>query len=218
MAGSWEILKRPSILCAILHTELTTVRWAFGLRELVFPGPHHVAGIAGMPFDHARNAACQQVINSDIDYLFFLDSDVVPPPDALLRLTARRLPVVSGVYCRRSPPHGLPVMQRNGDWVRNLPEKGKDPMIEVDVVGAGCLLIHRKVLEQVPPQRQGKPWFDWRVDLQGIFPPQDCKSEDFTWCDHIRKHGVKVMVDTSVRCLHIGSAQADLGSLSPLVT
>ena len=218
MSGSWEQLSRPSIICGILHVDTTTVRWAFGLRNLIFPGPHHIMAVAGMPFDHARNAVAAQVQQSqDVDYLFFLDSDVVPPPDAIIRLLRHRKPIISGVYCRRSPPHGVPVMQRGGQWVTDLPQEGRDPLIEVDVVGAGCLLIHRSVL-QLPPQRPGKPWFDWKVDMQGHLPPEQCMSEDFSWCKHVRDHGHKIMVDTSVRCLHIGHCQADFGSLVPLVT
>lgn len=217
-AGAWERLARPSILCGILHVDTCTVRWALGLRNLQFPGPHHIACVAGMPFDMARNSVASQVVqNPDIDYLFFLDSDVVPPPDAILRLLRHRKPVISGMYCRRSPPHGVPVAQKNGQWV-TPPEPGKDPLMEVDVCGAGCLLIHRSVLTDIPPQRQGKPWFDWRVDLQGIFPPEDCMSEDFTWNKHIKKFGVTTYLDTSVRCLHLGYAQADHGSLVPLHT
>ncbi len=218
MPGSWEILSHPSIICGILHVDTTTVRWALGIRNLQFPGPHHIMCVAGMPFDHARNAVAEQVRgNPDVDYLAFLDSDVVPPPDAFVRLASHRKKVISGVYCRRSPPHGVPVMQRNGTWVTELPQLGREPIIEVDVVGAGLLLIHRSVLE-IPPQRPGKPWFDWRVDMQGHLPPEQCMSEDFTWCRHIKNHGIPILVDTSIRAHHVGYGQADFGSFLPLQT
>lgn len=219
MACCWDVINKPAVFCGILHVETTTIRWAMGLRALQFPGPHHIGLYTGLPFDHARNRAVQDMLsNPDFDYLFFLDSDVVPPHDAIPRLLKHRLPIVSGVYCRRSYPHGLVVAQKNGDWVRKLPGKGKDPLVEVDVVGAGCLLVHRSVFETVPPQRPAKPWFDWRADMvgmEGVPPPL---SEDFTWCVHVRQHGHHIMLDTSVRCLHIGHAQADLNSLEPLLT
>lgn len=154
----------------------------------------------------------------DFDYLFFLDSDVVAPPDTVTRLIKTGHPIVSGVYCRRSPPQGLPVMQAGGDWVRELPDKGKDPIIEVDVVGAGCLLIHRSILENLPPQRRHKPWFDWRADMAGIPDSPPPLSEDFAFCLHARAHGHRIMVDTSIRCKHIGLAESDYHSMEPLIT
>ncbi len=84
------------------------------------------------------------------------------------------------------------------------------------MVGAGCLAIHRSVLEQLPPQRPGKPWFDWRVDMAGFLPPEQCLSEDFTLCTHVKKSlGISVVVDTGIVCRHVGLAQATHGSFVP---
>jgi hypothetical protein len=219
MPGAWE-QHQHRVLGAILHVDTVTVAWAFGLRNLQIPG--QFIGLAGMPYDMARNQACQQALQYGFSHVFFLDSDVVPPRDAVPRLLARDADIVSGVYCRRSPPHGIPVMLKNGDWVRELPDpKSQDPMLEVDVVGAGCLLIKRGVLEKFfanpDPRRPEKPVFDWRVDAQHLFPPGQALSEDFTMCMRAKtQFGYKVLVDTSVRCRHIGYAQADYHSFVPV--
>ena len=212
MPGAWELKQQNSVLVAIIHVDTTTVAWAFGLRNLIIPGPHPV-GLAGMPYDMARNVACRYALEAGVDWIFFLDSDVVVPNDAILRLMAHRQPFISGLYCRRSPPHGVPVMMRGGQWVTKWPA---NQVIEVDVVGAGCLLISRQLLEKCPPQRPGKPWFDWRVDMQGILPPEDCMSEDFTLCQWLRKQSLaKILVDTSVKCRHIGYGEATYGRFEP---
>lgn len=214
MAGAWEI--QETVLASILHTDVTTIDWSFGLRNLILPGGF--SPIAGMPYDHARNAACQQTLECGADWLFFLDSDVRPPADTVLRLMARRQPIISGVYARRSPPVGLPVMMRNGQWVTDY-EPGS--IIEVDVVGAGCLLIHRSVLEKFKEnplgKERGKPWFDWRVDMGGLLPPGEAMSEDFCFCLHARRQfGYRILVDTGVQCKHIGFSEARVGSFGPL--
>jgi len=162
-----------------------------------------------MPFDHARNTACKSALEQGVDWLFFLDSDVVVPHDAILRLMTHNKPFISGMYRRRSPPVAVPVMIRNGSWVTDFPQ---GQVIDVDLVGAGCLLIHRDLLLKCPPQRPqaGKTWFDWRVDCQGILPPGECLSEDFTMNLHIKRTmGIPTLVDTSVRCRHIGYGEAD---------
>lgn len=210
MPGAWE--RTDSVLCCVLHVETTTVAWSLGIRNLQIPGG--MMGITGMPFDHARNVGAMRALECGAEWLFFLDSDVVPPPDTILRLIAHRQPIISGVYHRRSPPAGVPVMMKDWQWVFNPP---KNAIMEVDVVGAGCLLIHRSVLQQLPPQRPGKHWFDWRVDMQGILPREDCLSEDFTFCWQAKKAGYKILVDTSIQCKHIGYGEATYGSFAPLV-
>lgn len=181
MPASWEIKSGNSVLVGILHVDVTSIAWALGLRSLQIPG--QISVVAGLPFDHARNALAMQAIDRGADYLFFLDSDVIPPGDAIVRLMSHNLPIVSGVYHRRSPPIGIPVMQKPaGQWITKYPQ---NQLIEVDVVGAGCLLIHRSVLERLPPQRHGKHWFAWGVDLKdsaAVTRPWEIMSEDFTFC------------------------------------
>lgn len=215
LPGAWEQRQANQVLVCTLHTDNVYYNWAVGLRRLIIPGPDPV-GLAGMPYDHARNVACHHALVNGFPWLFFLDSDVVPPRDAILRLMSHGKPVVSGVYCRRSPPEGIPVMMKPvGQWVTQLPASG---LLEVHTVGAGCLLIHRSVLESLPPQRPeaGKHWFDWRVDCTAVMPREKCLSEDFTFCSHARAHGFPVFVDCSIRCKHAGPAEADYGSFRPL--
>lgn len=220
MAGAWEVRAANRMMLGIIHTETTTIGWSLGLRRLIVPGP--VVTATGMPYDHCRNSLCQKALDDGFDYLGFLDSDVIPPADAFLRLLDHNLPVVSGMYCRRSPPHGIPVAIRNKVWVQQI----TGGLEEVDYVGAGLLLIKREVLEKVPPTRPlaGKRWFDWRVDMRGVkdpttgkemYAPDECLSEDFQWCKHVKEHGYKVMLDTSIQAKHVGLAEATYGNLQP---
>lgn len=211
MAGAWE--RQETAIGVILHTDTVTLDWAFGLRQLDFPG--RFVGLAGMPYDHARNQGCQIALDAGVDWLFFLDSDVKVPPDGVRRLMSRRKKIISGVYHRRSPPHGVPVMLKGGKWITEYP---KDKVIDVDLVGAGCLLIHTSLLRELPPQREGKHWFDWRVDRQSLDPPGTAMSEDFTFCQAVIRAGYKVHVDCSVICKHIGYAEAHHNTLKPLET
>lgn len=213
-SGSWEWKHSNQVVCAILHVEHTSIAWAFGLRKLQIPGP--VMGVCGMPFDHARDTACHHALAMGYDYLFFLDSDVIPPPDAVYRLMAHNLPIVSGVYHRRSTPHGIPVMLKGGQWITHYPQNA---LIEVDLVGAGCLLLRRDLLEALVANPlngpDGHTFFEWRVHKGHMLPKGEALSEDFAMNLHVRRMGYKVMVDTSIQCRHVGLAEAGYGSLLP---
>lgn len=107
------------------------------------------------------------------------------------------------------------MMKPVGQWVTRFPV-GK--LIEVDVVGAGCLLIAREVLEKMPPQspHYGSHWFDWRVDQKSLATPDRLPlSEDFTFCMACKQLGYKIMVDTAIMCRHVGLGEANYGTFKP---
>lgn len=204
MSGAWE-LERPSALVCILTRELVSTAWSKGFRDLQIPSGGTYAFFSGMPFDHARNTAVDRTLEHGFQWLFFLDDDVIPPPDAIHRLISRGGDIVSGLYYRRAEPI-VPVMIKevNGQriWVTDF-QAGS--LLDVDLVGAGCLLIHRRVLERVP-----KPWFEWLLDRPEIPEGQRC-SEDFAFCRKAKQHGFNIQVDTGVVCRHAGLGASEIG-------
>jgi hypothetical protein len=193
--------------------------WAYGWKNLIVPGPPAFPA-AGMPFDMARNVGCQVALERGCEYVFHHDSDLILPHDTILRLIARKKPVISGVYYRRSPPAGVPVMQRKFQWVTEFPPN--KVLEDIDWVGAGCLLIHRSVLEAMKPPSDcpWKRWFRWRVDEQGMVPHGVACSEDFSFDNRCKQElGIPICVDTAVCATrHVGYAQATYGRLDPLET
>lgn len=172
-----------------------------------------------MPFDQARNVICMATLDGGFDYSFHLDSDVIPPPDAVLRLLRHQKPLISGIYHRRSPPQGVPVMMKGGQWVTSYPPNS---VIEVDVVGAGCLLLSADFLRAMPAiqPNTGKHWFSWQSDLPRVKENEGWHmSEDFTMCKFVKeKMGIPTLIDTSVVCRHAGMGEANYGSYTPLNT
>jgi hypothetical protein len=217
MPGAWEI-GRPSVLVATLTRELVSTKWAVGYRNLQLPPDAGTTIKSGAPFDTARNMACEDVLQHNFTWLFFLDDDVVTPPDAYHRLAAHGKDIISGLYYRRAEPI-VPVMMKNNDkgqavWITQWSPPRS--LIEVDLVGAGCLLIHRRVLERMKP-----PWFEWQIGREDpkadpTKPPQNRLSEDFAFCQKAkREYGFSVFVDTSIECEHIGLAESVGGGLRP---
>ncbi len=217
MAGAWETRNQARVLVGILHTDIVSTAWAMALRNLQIPG--HVMVVAGMPYDQARNTICQAALDNGFTHAFHYDSDILAPPDTILRLLAHNLPIVAGMYCRRSPPHGIPVMIKNGSWIVDFP---KGSLVDVDVTGSGCLLIRRDVLERMipDPRRPEKKWFDWRVDCRSVqgYQEGECMSEDFVFNLKARQQlGIITKVDTSIVCSHVGLAKAGYNTFEPCV-
>ena len=206
--GAWELKARKKVLVGILHTDVVPMAWALGFRNLQIPGD--VLPVAGRPYDDARNYACQVALDNDYEYVFMFDSDVVAPNDTILRLMVHNKPIISGVYYRRSPPSSVPVMIKHGQWVTDYPPNA---LIEVDWCGAGCLLIHRSLLECYRG-RPGCRWFDWRVNYRGtgVYPDETCMSEDFTFMALLKRdYGIPTIVDTSIQCRHVGWGESRQG-------
>ena len=213
MPGAWE-LAGPSVMVATLTREQVAMRWAMAAaRGLQIPAGGNWFTYTGMPFDHARNSACEGALAGGFRHIFFLDDDVVPPSDVIQRLLARNLDIVSGLYFLRSPPI-CPVMMRRvegqgGQWIT---EFAPGQLVEADYVGAGCLLIRTDVFRKMRP-----PWFEWLTDRMDL-PPHERLSEDYAFLWKARRdHGYKVFVDTGVQCEHIGLAKSSIEGYKPCV-
>jgi len=147
--------------------------------------------------DVARNRIAQEACRSDADAVFWLDSDVVLPPDAVTKLVLAGKDMICGIYCQRVPPH-YPVVchfdptggadhRGTMNWIVTWPE---DVIGEADGCGFGCVLTSVAMLRAMP-----RPWFHF-----GDF------SEDFTFCRQAKAAGFQLYVHTGVLCGHMGIA------------
>lgn len=154
--------------------------------------------------DIYRNMVVERFMDTDYEYLWFLDSDIEIDNSTLYKLLdtiSPSRPVISGIY---------PTIDQYGQthpslWYR-AKKDGKMTMIQyeklsdvpmsydgdieyykVDGVGAGCLLLHRPLLQEMrshfPP---AKPWFDMGV-YDGI--PY---GEDYTFCMRVAELGYPI--------------------------
>jgi hypothetical protein len=210
MAGAWE-LSGPDTLVCTLTRELVTTRWASSFRQMELPPNSMIRFLAGAPYDHARNLGCEEALSGGYQWVFMLDDDVIMPPNGIQILKSSRQPIVSGLYFRRHEPVCPVALQNSPDGTRNW-ITGYQPgtIFPADYVGAGCLLIHRSVLEKMP-----SPWFEWWSDRKDL-PKNEQMSEDFSFCHKARKLGFPIYVDTRVECLHAGLASAGTGGLRVL--
>jgi hypothetical protein len=149
-----------------------------------------------------RNGLANAFLKDErFSHICFLDSDMLPAPDTVMRLLAHRLPIVGALCFTRNPPfaacagHDLPGGTRTR-WLNEF--GGPEPVKQVSWCGTGCLLISRDALLKVP-----RPWFDHAPGRPGI-------SEDTYFCRKATKAGVGVYCDTSLCVGHVGITSIDL--------
>lgn len=147
-----------------------------------------------------RNAIIQQVLEQEptVTHLFFVDTDTVPPIDALKKMLDLNQGFVSGMTPMISTKQHLWNVKHKGSeqWIDRDAEIPAQPF-KAEYVGGSCLLVRRDVLEAI-----GWPWF------KTIFKQMDSnlvakeKGEDMFICDRARECGFDLWVHPDVKCSH----------------
>ena len=166
--------------------------------------PFDAYRVIGQPILEARIRTTRSAFFNGAEWFWFLDDDVYPPRSVLGRLLAHKCDFVSAVCTTRSarPVACFGVADGRGvyrwgalDW------SWPGEPIEVDVVGLGCALVSRRVLEAVGPD----DWFrwDWRRTLADGRTVVQCKGEDVWLCEQARARGFSIRVDPTLHCRHV---------------
>ena len=154
----------------------------------------------GYNIDQVRNLIAYYTINNNFDYVFCVDSDIVLPEDTLEKLLSHNLDIVTGVYIQRKPDVCIPEIYIKNEYggVVNIDSNLliEDKLMEIAGCGFGCVLIKRKVLEDI-----GYPQFEYHSSIDF----KDTVSEDIDFCTKAINKGYKIFVDTSIKCEHIAN-------------
>jgi len=160
-----------------------------------------VVNPCGDSCDANRNAAIAAALarEPDVRHFFFLDSDTVPPPDAVERLLALRTPVACGVTPirrRKAKFWNIRTHQSDAWWPRAEPLPAKP--FAVRHVGGTTVLVERRVMEVL-----GYPWFVREyVDRPAADLEYVKRSGDVYFSDRLHECGYQILCDPSVRCHH----------------
>lgn len=156
---------------------------------------------------NSRNILRQKFLSGKYDYFLSLEQDVVPPVNIIERLLEHGKKVVSGAYFTGFPKyssvrllafrHTTPANPVEPLWDVGEPlgimEVLPARLMDVAVVGLGCVLIHRSILEKV----------SFRYDAQTD------ASDDMFFCYDARKVGATIFLDSSQLCQHYFNAWGD---------
>lgn len=155
----------------------------------------------------SRNLLSLCAMENDFDYILWLDSDVMCPPDTIQRLlddmNDHDADIVSGLYVSRKHPPS-PVIYNNLD-VPGRDETGRiisklftyddypiNQFFQVAACGFGCVMtrtsLFRKVWDKFGPPFAPYPW----------------SGEDVAFCYRLKQLNIPIYCDSSISCGHIG--------------
>lgn len=192
----------PSVTIAIPSRDQIHANFAFSLVSLILNTgfPVYVSNIRSSILPVSRSMLVERAQENKSDYILFLDSDMVFPPDTLKRLLAHDKDIICATYCRRegtTEPMGCDALwqQIPADAI-GVGEAGRVPM--------GVMLIKMSVFDKMT-----KPYFRWGIN-EGR---SDIVGEDAEFCDRARNMGYKVWVDMelSKQVGHIGEVTRFIG-------
>jgi hypothetical protein len=149
--------------------------------------------------DDMRNKIIDYVLDDGrFTHILFLDVDHYFPSLTIKKLLEHDLDIVSGISFRRSAPYDPTIFKWENEKYLNIVEWQKDSLIDVDGVGAACLLVKVAVLK-----RMVKPYFEFS-SIGGV-----PISEDLMFCRKAKELGYSILVDTSATNKHIGCLEID---------
>lgn len=151
----------------------------------------------GMNVALNRQAVARQAIATDAEWVFFVDDDMLFPPDQLERLLAHNLDVVASLYLNRNPAFypmafgDSRVQDGKTGWrpvaLRNAPAAG---LANVVAAGTGGMLVKTDVFRAIPYDT----WFQ-----------HEGGTEDLPFCERVIAAGYKIYVDLEAVMGHVST-------------
>lgn len=228
------------IMIGTAVTGLVRVEWVAARYGQIIPTNwsqiqmHHWIN-AYMPLRYqvadAQNAIVKAALDREMEWLLLYEHDVIPPPDAFIRLNqymrAKTHPVVSGLYYTRSRP-SEPLVYR-GRGVSYYDDWTMGDLVYADGVPTGFLLIHMGIIREMAKDAEEyaigphslKRIFitpnDLYVDPEMNFIGASSGTSDLNWCHRVIEGGYfakagwdeyqemeyPFLVDTNLFCKHI---------------
>ena len=154
----------------------------------------------------SRNNLASMAVQKGVDYVLWLDSDMIFPNDVLKKLLEDREKgdIITGIYYRRVAPF-KPVLfsklniDENGCEWEGYDSYPEDEIFEVEGCGFGCVLTPTSV------------FLDVMAKYGDMFAPIGGVGEDLSFCWRARSCGYKIVADPNVQLGHVGHYVVDKG-------
>lgn len=172
---------------SLLHMATTTIQEDSDLELLV-------TRVTSSILLNARHILACDALSTNATHILWIDSDMIFPPDTLLRLLARNVDLVGANCVARRPP--FPFTAKDSKENRLATTSRTTGLEEVFGVGLALFLMKTQILRELTP-----PWFtfDWKERLFA--------GEDYGFCSRVRARGHRIWIDhdLSKEVKHVGS-------------
>lgn len=152
-----------------------------------------------------RGRVFSEFLATDADAVLMLDDDIVWRPedvDRLLEVPGGNV-VVGGVYVKRRPEGGLVFLGPLGEMCPGVSEA-----VSVRGVGGGMMLVWRDALVEAcafgDVEWYGARCARWPGVCRQMVVDGDYLSEDYAFCERVRRVGGRVYLHRGVRLGHVG--------------
>jgi len=162
----------------------------------------------GYQIDQVRNLIADW--GKRYDYVLHVDSDIILPNDALVKMLRANKPIISGLYIQRKPgQHILEIYQDAGSGVENIPYSAISHLeiIRIAACGFGAVLVNSDVYRTLD-----YPHFVYSSAINHA----STISEDIFFCAKARAANFSAWADVSIKCNHVGTIQHTVDNKSHL--
>lgn len=190
-------MNSKKIYVAVLNEGQINEKLCSVLEKMPLQSKYEVwrANPSDKPIANNRNKIVQEFLATDCDYLLMIDDDIVPP-DNILNLADFQKDVISPICFAFQQNMVAPLIMRmepEGTYtVANY--KGYEGLVETDAVGAGCLMVARRVLENP----------EMKAPFEDIFDADGVRKygQDLAFCQKAKKLGYGVFCHLDYACDH----------------
>ncbi len=186
--GIYDLLDSDEIDCALLSLQGT-----------------NIANTRNTLVNNGKSDLEFQTLPDSFTHYLFVDADTVPTLEIVTKLLSYDLDVVSAAYKSREQSYsyvgGLFEYTDDGEFKDALKLKTDSVgLMEVDWVGAGCLLIKKEVFEHTP-----YPWFNYPIMeiTKNGNKHKRIIYEDVGLCMTLKQAGFKIFMDCDSEAKHL---------------
>ena len=182
-------MKDHKVLIAVPALDVMPTQTAYCMLTMKRDCPSRFSFIVRASCHDARNLLAREAIDSGVDRVLWIDSDMVFGDDLMLRLGAdldEGWDMVGGIFFRRELPTSPLVYKSRREVWTDYP---RDQLFQCAGYGFGAVMMTTELLKRVGDY---------------AFTPFDHLSEDLSFCARAQDVGAKIACDSRVKVGHVG--------------
>lgn len=155
----------------------------------------------------ARNDIVKLALDSNVDDLVFIDTDVDWNPQDFFKLLDHDVDIVGGVYPKKGDIEQYPVSLEDGKDILDIDKNG---LVEVKGLPTGFMRITKKALQEIwnasseytEPHKPEPIRMCFNVTINS---KNELVSEDISFCEKWKELGGQLYFDPTINLSHVGS-------------